>query len=193
MRARRNEDAGDAAGGREEIIPALADLFRRRGYDGVSIADISAATGLGKSSLYHHFPGGKPDMARAVAERGLAQLRIEVFAPLRAEAPLAKKIGAMMKTVNQLYDNGRAPCIVASLLNAPEEAGLADALAPIVSEWIDALAEALKMAGVKPAEARRRADAALITIQGGLTVARATGRIEIFAHALKSARAALLE
>jgi AcrR family transcriptional regulator len=187
-----SNDPSGPADSREEIILALEELFRRRGYDGVSIADISAATGLGKSSLYHHFPGGKPDMARAVADYDHAYLRAHVFAPLHADAPLAKKITAMMKAVDEIYQGGSAPCVVASLMSAPEEAGLQDVVAPIVAEWIDAIAAALKMAGAKPADAQRRASAALVAIQGGLTVARATGRLEIFKDALKSARGLLL-
>ena len=56
----------EATRSREEIVLALFDLFRRAGYEGVSIGEISAATGLGRSSLYHYFPGGKADMAAAV-------------------------------------------------------------------------------------------------------------------------------
>ncbi len=48
---------------REEVLDRLAAAFRRDGYDGASIARLSAATGLGKASLYHYFPGGKQDMA----------------------------------------------------------------------------------------------------------------------------------
>lgn len=48
---------------RDVHIPALFQLFRESGYDGVSLAQIAVATGLGKASLYHHFPGGKVEMA----------------------------------------------------------------------------------------------------------------------------------
>lgn len=51
---------------KEDLIPDLLELFRQQGYDGVSIAYISKSTGLGKSSLYHHFPEGKEQMAAEV-------------------------------------------------------------------------------------------------------------------------------
>src|SRR4029078_11124737 len=50
-----------------EMFSRLMDLFREKGFDGASLADISESTGLGKSSLYHHFPNGKE-------ERGLQAL-----------------------------------------------------------------------------------------------------------------------
>jgi AcrR family transcriptional regulator len=41
---------------REEILGAAADLFARRGFHGVSIADIGAAVGMSGPALYRHFP-----------------------------------------------------------------------------------------------------------------------------------------
>ena len=51
---------------RSDTLPALAEVFRGHGYEGASLAIISNATGLGKGSLYHFFPGGKAEMVSAV-------------------------------------------------------------------------------------------------------------------------------
>ncbi|RYZ76568.1 MAG: TetR/AcrR family transcriptional regulator, partial [Proteobacteria bacterium] len=40
-----------------EILSVLLSEFRISGYEGVSMSRISEVTGLGKASLYHHFPG----------------------------------------------------------------------------------------------------------------------------------------
>jgi len=53
-----------------EIVGRLFIVFQDKGYEGASLADLSQATGLGKSSLYHHFPRGKEQMAEAVLEQG---------------------------------------------------------------------------------------------------------------------------
>ena len=47
---------------REAIVQRLLGVIRREGYDGASLAQLSTATGLGKGSLYHHFPDGKDDL-----------------------------------------------------------------------------------------------------------------------------------
>ena len=39
----------------EKIVETVADLFWARGFDGVSVSDITSATGLSKSSLYNSF------------------------------------------------------------------------------------------------------------------------------------------
>ena len=64
---------------REEVVERLMRVVRRHGYDGASLAELSKATGLGKSSLYHYFPDGKDDMVRAVLEHLESQLRETVF------------------------------------------------------------------------------------------------------------------
>jgi AcrR family transcriptional regulator len=180
--------------GREEIIMTLFDLFRRAGYDATSIADISAATGLGKSSLYHHFPGGKPDMAEAVAEFARSQIQTRVFDILTGPGPMDKKLRAMTAFISEMYEGGGAPCLISSMMISPN-AGLKtiDTVRSIISGWIDALAAALRAEGVAAGEARKRATNALITIQGALVVARATGERKIFETTLKSAVAALRE
>ncbi len=178
---------------REEILVTLFDLFRRSGYDAVSLADISEATGLGKSSLYHHFPGGKPDMAEAVAEFARDWMRENIVDPLGADAPLARKIGAMMAAVERMYDGGGAPCLIASMMISPSASPKAiETVGAIVGDWIDAIAGAMRRVGLPPGEAKKRATAAVVAIQGGLIVARAARDEKIFTSTLKSAREALI-
>lgn len=184
-------DANPSA--RDAIVLTLFDLFRRSGYDAVSISDISHATGLGKSSLYHHFPGGKPDMADAVSNFARGHMRSRVFEKLRSDLPLAKKIAGMISVVSDMYDGGGAPCLIASMMISPNAGPKAiSTVRAIIDEWIDALAAALRAEGASPAEARRRATDALILIQGALVVARATGDEKIFTDAMKAAKRDLL-
>lgn len=58
---------------RESILTAAAELMRRRGYAGVAMKDIADASGAPIGSLYHHFRGGKAQIAReALANAGVA-------------------------------------------------------------------------------------------------------------------------
>jgi AcrR family transcriptional regulator len=54
---------------REEILEAAARVMSERGYAGTSISVLSAATGLPRSALYHHFQS-KAELLTAVMERG---------------------------------------------------------------------------------------------------------------------------
>ena len=45
------------SGTKDRILETALELFSRRGYEGVSVSDISGALGMTKSALYKHFPG----------------------------------------------------------------------------------------------------------------------------------------
>jgi AcrR family transcriptional regulator len=49
---------------RESILTAAAELMRRKGYGAVGMKDVVAASRAPIGSLYHHFPGGKAQIAR---------------------------------------------------------------------------------------------------------------------------------
>jgi TetR/AcrR family transcriptional regulator, transcriptional repressor for nem operon len=57
---------------RQRIVAKAAPLFNRRGFDGCSMQDISAATGLEKGSLYSHFDT-KEELAAAAFDHAWTQ------------------------------------------------------------------------------------------------------------------------
>ena len=57
----------------ELLLDVAIDEFTKRGYDGTSIEHLSAATGLSKSSLYHHVEG-KEHILRLGLERAVTPL-----------------------------------------------------------------------------------------------------------------------
>ena len=97
-RARRNNESNR----REELLRVSAKLFREKGFDGTSIRDISAATGMHSGSPFYHFKT-KQDILVAVMEQGLAEgLRRteEVMAlPLPPEQKLKELIRAQLGTI----------------------------------------------------------------------------------------------
>ena len=70
----------DEAGRRGQILRESARLFREKGFDGTSVRDIAAATGLQSGSWVYHFKT-KQDILAAVMEEGLQQAleRIEAI------------------------------------------------------------------------------------------------------------------
>lgn len=59
---------------REKLIKAASEQFRSKGYAASAIADILKSAGVPKGSLYHHFPGGKHDLALAATQWGADQI-----------------------------------------------------------------------------------------------------------------------
>lgn len=180
----------DAPGTRQDVVLALFDLFRRAGYEGVSVGQISEATGLKRSSLYHYFPGGKADMAAAVVAFARDWMAEHLLRPLGEDGPLPARIDAMLAGARELYQDGAAPCLVASLLlNSGGDIVRTDPGA-LLRDWVGALETALRDSG-RDQPAQRALDA-LISIEGALILARATGRLEVFEATLGRVRAALV-
>jgi TetR/AcrR family transcriptional repressor of lmrAB and yxaGH operons len=53
---------------RADLVAATGRLLRRRGYSGTTVNDFLEAAGAANGSLYHHFPGGKEELASTAIE-----------------------------------------------------------------------------------------------------------------------------
>jgi AcrR family transcriptional regulator len=69
--APRSEPAA-SDGGRERLIGVAQKLFAERGFDGITIRDISAAAHVSVGLIHHHF-GSKDGLRKAVDEACMAQ------------------------------------------------------------------------------------------------------------------------
>jgi TetR/AcrR family transcriptional regulator, lmrAB and yxaGH operons repressor len=177
---------------REEVLERLLSTFRDQGYDGASLTELSAATGLGKSSLYHYFPGGKEDMAQQVLAHLDQQLTEALFEPLRSKQSPARKLTAMLVTIDAFYEGGKKACLLERLCASVDRARFRRPLAHAFTAWIEAV-EALGLeAGLPKALARSRAEDLVVRVEGALVVCAGTGDPSLFQRTLKELRTSLL-
>jgi TetR/AcrR family transcriptional regulator, lmrAB and yxaGH operons repressor len=160
---------------KQTYVPILLKLFRQFGYEGVTVAKISEATGLGKASLYHHFPGGKAAMA-AVALADVNQWLETRILPIlvidESQAPI-DIFQSMCEETSHFFNAGQNPCLWAVL--AMEEASdelFHDQISGAFSRWIGAIADVLIAAGIDSTVAQQRGEDAMMRIQGALIVSR---------------------
>lgn len=66
----------------QSLLAVAVEVFNQRGYDGTSMEDLAQATGITKSSIYHHVRG-KEELLRLAVSRALDEL----FAMLEQPAP----------------------------------------------------------------------------------------------------------
>ena len=97
---------------RRDVLRALGEVFRAHGYEGASLTLITEATGLGKGSLYHLFPGGKEQMAAEVLADIDAWFELNIYAPLREASDPARAIAAMIAGVDRYFHSGDRICLV---------------------------------------------------------------------------------
>lgn len=170
---------------KEEIITRLLAVFRAWGYHGSSMSLISKETGLGKASLYHHFPGGKEQMVQEVLDHVGENLKEFVIAPLSDKSrSIDERIDTMVKNVDHFYKNGQQACVIESLSLEKHTAVTEEEIKKHIKAWLKAMTLVAQESGLNEKEAKQRAEEVLISIQGSLVMARATGNKSIFSRAL---------
>jgi TetR/AcrR family transcriptional regulator, lmrAB and yxaGH operons repressor len=157
---------------KETYIPCLLQLFRQYGYDGATLAKISEATGLGKASLYHHFPGGKDEMVETVLDYLERWMDQNILQMLKNPGDPMSRLQQMCDRVSEVYEGGKQPCVSAILLLGSARDVFHDRVKALYQAWIAAIAEVLITAGLDHAAAMQRGEEAVITIQGGLILSQ---------------------
>jgi AcrR family transcriptional regulator len=175
-----------AIASKEEIIDRLFTVFRDRGFDGASISDLSRATGLGKSSLYHYFPQGKEQMAEEVLARATGLIDHAILDVARSEASLKLRVRKIIATLEQIYSGGRTPCVLGQLATAAIGNTARKHLREAFEHWICAIAELALEAGMPGSRARKFAEDWVASLQGSLLLQAATGDTGPFERTLKS-------
>ena len=92
---------------RDDILEAAAQVFRKKGFHGASMADIADSLNLQKASLYHHV-SSKQDILLELLERALARLSEHISAistqPLPADEKLRRMIRAYLQALAEYPD-----------------------------------------------------------------------------------------
>jgi len=158
---------------RSDAVLALAGVFRRRGFESGSLSVIQQETGIGRGSLYHFFPDGKTDMARAVLEQVRAWFDGQVFEPLRTATDAVQAVTSMSRVVEEYFTSRERVCLFAAMTLGEEQDTFAAEVRAYFADWVGVLAETMERGGVAKLEAAGLAMDAVAAIQGGLIMTRA--------------------
>jgi TetR/AcrR family transcriptional repressor of lmrAB and yxaGH operons len=168
----------------DDLIRHLRTVFHTYGYDGASLSLISQATGLGKGSLYHHFPNGKVEMAGAVlqAEGVWFQTGLDL---LRQAGPPEQRLALFIDFVRigEANKDQASTLDVYTMGNARTLFGQDMGIA--VQEWISALQQVICDSGIAPEEARQRAITAIARLEGVRLMCRCLNDWQIFDDLLR--------
>ncbi len=176
-----------------KLLAGLTRVFCLHGFEGASLSRISEATGLQRASLYHRFPGGKEEMAEAVLDETDRQFEEVVLAPLAGKGAPAARIRRMAEEVGRHYDEGRQSCLLDTLSLGEGSSELRRHVKRSFAAWRDALVAVAREGGATPAVAKRRAEEALVVIQGSLVLARGLGDRKAFQRVLAGLPGLLLK
>lgn len=154
---------------RERILYAAAALFRRQGYPGTGLNQVVAEARAPFGSLYHHFPGGKQQLAEEVIRAGGAFFQELVEAVYDAEAGTQAGVRAVFRgaaeTLAASDFEDACPIATIALDVASTSEPLRRATAEVFEHWSRALTERLGD--------REHALAVLAALEGAFVLCRA--------------------
>lgn len=175
-----------ASTSQDEIVDRLFTVFRDRGFEGASLADLSRATGLGRSSLYHYFPEGKDQMAAAVLTRAEVVIDSQIFQAAQTPESLSIRVRKIVSALEQMYSGGRNLCVLGQLATASLGPSARKSLRNSLEQWTLAIAKLARDGGMRDARARDFAEDWVARLQGALIVQAANGSTGSFKRTLKS-------
>jgi AcrR family transcriptional regulator len=131
-----------AAGTRDRLLRAAADVFARRGYDGARVTDIAERAGLSNGALYAYF-GSKADLlVGALRAHGRRLLDDVLASPSRS---VADQLLATGRSLRRRRDPD-GYLVIEALAAARRDPEVAGPMRDYVRERADVLAEQVRVA-----------------------------------------------
>jgi TetR/AcrR family transcriptional regulator, lmrAB and yxaGH operons repressor len=163
---------------RVSMISSAAALIGARGLSGTSFSDVLADSGAPRGSIYHHFPGGKKQLAGDVIAWTSEQiLGYQRGCPaVSAGGVLAWFIDLWRQSV--LASGGCGGCPVAGVAMDADDDELTIAARAAFASWTALLAGQLLATGVPADRARPIASMALTAMEGALVMCRVERSVE---------------
>jgi AcrR family transcriptional regulator len=172
---------------KDRILYASAELFRRKGYTGTGLKEVTTQAQAPFGSLYHHFPGGKEQLGEDVI-RVSGAFFLQLFVFIADEAPDVVTAvqdffrGAGETLVATDYEDA-CPIAVIALEVASTNETLRVATADVFTSWLDEAAARFVAAGIPAARARELSLSFLSALEGAFILCRALRTTEPMAAA----------
>lgn len=166
----------------QRIVRSMAELLRVQGYAATGIQQLAQAAGAPTGSIYHHFRGGKREVAAAaLREAGAAYIQLLPML-LDRHADLATGIeAAFAAAADDMANTGWANmCPVGTVAGeiADTEPELREVAAEVIASWVDVGSRYLAGRGLSDSNARAVMYALLTALEGGFLLARAQHAVE---------------
>lgn len=160
----------------QRIVVAMGELLRRQGYAGTGIKQLAEASGAPVGSIYHHFPGGKSEIAaRVLRTTGAAYIQL---LPLLLDPyeDLVTGVSAFFDTAaDEMESSGWMNlCPVGTVTGevADTEPALRAVAAEVIDSWVADGTAYFVARGLTPADARSTTYALISALEGAFVLAR---------------------
>lgn len=160
---------------RERMLDAAESLMRERGLAGAGIKDIAARGKAPIGSVYHHFRGGKTELASLALQRHGAKAGRLMDTIFASDAPVGERVRTLFRTAARGFDQSgaRKSCAIGTVtldLGATDEE-LRAVCAAAFGDWVALIEKHLPW---RSAAARRSfAEMVVIAVEGAFVLGRA--------------------
>lgn len=161
---------------RDELLLRCANTFKRLGYHGTTMDELSSACGLTKASFYHHYPN-KEALLRDVLEWTHERLKQTLFAIAVDEKMTAReRLASMGRKAKRLFQDDSIGCLM-GVVAVDATYGKVELMEPIrrfLDDWTAAFAVLYRTA-YSEAEAHGLARQLVADFEGAILLARIYG------------------
>ena len=170
------------AGTRERLIGAMIRALRTRGFHGVGLTELLAQARAPKGVLYHHFPGGKAELAVAAIDEVVGLINAELGGLFQTHRSPEQALTAWLSSAQRTlmasgFEHG-CPLATVALESTASDLAIRAALAKGFSQIRETLLNALLFADVEPARAKGLSALMVSAFEGALLQARVAGDVE---------------
>ena len=165
--------------GRDRLLYGAGRLLAERGYAGMELRDVAERGKAPRGSIYHHFPGGKAQLAAEAAELDGVRVRTGIERSL-----VERGLKGTLAMIAEMFRRqaGDDPALIgcpiaAAALARPEDPTLAAAATAAFESWEGTIAAAIEREGVVEERAGSFAALVVSTMEGALIRCRAAGEM----------------
>jgi TetR/AcrR family transcriptional repressor of lmrAB and yxaGH operons len=178
---------------RDRLIEAMLDALKTKGFHGVGLNELLAKAKATKGVLYHHFPGGKSELAIAAINVVALQITTGLEKLLMRQNDIVIALDTWINTANNAlagscFEQG-CPLATIALETTANDIEIRLALSNGFASIRATLAKALESAGIKQHEAGNLSALIVSAYEGALIQGRVSGSSDT----MRSTTDALLE
>jgi TetR/AcrR family transcriptional repressor of lmrAB and yxaGH operons len=166
-------------GTRQRLIAAMSELLQRKGLQGVGLSDVLAQAQAPKGVLYHHFPGGKTELAisaiRSSVNRIVASIQFLRSTDQNVVQRLRTWLGQAQKRLEKSGFEQGCPLAAVALESTAADQELRQALEEGFGAIRSVLAGMLADAGMTTTDAARFSTLIVSAYEGALLQSRIAG------------------